>query len=107
MKLSIAENNYTTIEREGLAMVYALQKFRHYLLKSHFKLYTNHSALRSLMNKPVLGGGGRICSWFLLFQEYDFEVIMKLVKINEGLDYLSWIMKKEDMGILDDSLPNA
>jgi hypothetical protein len=38
-------------------MVYALQKFRHYLLGSHFKMYTDHSALRYLVNKPVLGGG--------------------------------------------------
>jgi hypothetical protein len=37
-KLSSAERNYTTTEREGLAMVYALQKFRHYLLGSHFKM---------------------------------------------------------------------
>jgi hypothetical protein len=36
IKLSSAERNYTTKERGGLAMVYALQKFRHYLLGSHF-----------------------------------------------------------------------
>ena len=30
-KLSSVERNYTTTERQGLAMVYALQKFRHYL----------------------------------------------------------------------------
>jgi hypothetical protein len=55
-KLSIAEVNYTTTEREGLAMVYALQKFRHYLLGGHFKMFTDHSALKYLVNKPVLGG---------------------------------------------------
>jgi hypothetical protein len=63
-KLSTTKHNYTTTEREGLAMVYALQKFRHYLLGSHFKMYTDHSALRYLVNKPVLGG---ICRWLLLF----------------------------------------
>ena len=55
-KLSIVENNYTTTKREGLAMVYALQKFRHYLLGGHFKMYTDHFALKYLVNKPVLGG---------------------------------------------------
>ena len=64
-KLSTAEKNYTTTEREGLAMVYALQKFRHYLLGSHFKMFTDHSALKYLINKPVLGG--RICRWMILF----------------------------------------
>jgi hypothetical protein len=41
-KLSDSEHNYNTTEREGLAMVYALQKFRHYLLGQHFKMFTDH-----------------------------------------------------------------
>jgi hypothetical protein len=55
-KLSDSEHNYNTMEREGLAMVYALQKYRHYLLGKHFKMFTDHSALKYLVNKPVLGG---------------------------------------------------
>ena len=55
-KLSTAEKNYTTTKREGLAMVYALQKFRHYLLGSHFKMFTDHSSLKYLVNNPMLGG---------------------------------------------------
>ena len=57
IKLSTAEKNYTTTERDGIAMVSALQKFRHYLLGGHFKMYNDHSALKYLVNKPVLGGG--------------------------------------------------
>jgi hypothetical protein len=79
-KLSTMEKNYTTTKHEGLAMVYVLQKFIHYLLGSHFKMYTYDYALRYLVNKPVLGG--RICRWLLLFQEYDFKVVVKLGKIN-------------------------
>jgi hypothetical protein len=56
-KLSESEKNYNTTEREGLAMVYALQKFRHYLLGKHFKMFIDHSALKYLVNKSVLGGG--------------------------------------------------
>jgi hypothetical protein len=55
-KLSYSEQNYNTIEREGLAIVYALQNYRHYLLGKHFKMFTDHSALKYLVNKPVLGG---------------------------------------------------
>jgi hypothetical protein len=62
-------------------------------------------ALRYLVNKPVLGG--RICRWLLLFQEYDFEVIVKPGKLNVGPDHLSWILTGEDAGNLDDSLPDA
>jgi hypothetical protein len=69
-KFYISEKNYTTMEREGLEMVYALQNSRLYLLGFHFKMYTNHSTLKYLFNKPVLGG--IICIWILLFQEYRF-----------------------------------
>lgn len=64
-KLSKAKKNYSTMEHEGLAMVYELQKFRNYLLGIHLKMYANHSALKYLVNKPVLGG--KICRWMLLF----------------------------------------
>lgn len=55
-KLSKVKKNYSTLEREGLAMVYALQKFRHYMLGGHFKIYTDHFALKYLVNKAMLGG---------------------------------------------------
>lgn len=54
-KLSKYKNNYSMTKQEGLAMVYALHKFRHYLLGRHFKMYTDHSTLKYLVNKPVLG----------------------------------------------------
>ena len=57
--LSFAERNYIMMEREGLVMVYALQKFWHYLLGRHFKMFTDDSALQYLVNKLVLGG--KIC----------------------------------------------
>jgi hypothetical protein len=63
-------------------MVYALQKFRHYLFGKHFKMFTYHLDLEYLVNKLVLGG--RICRWLLLFQEFDFEVLVKLDKLNVG-----------------------
>jgi hypothetical protein len=55
-KLLQSEHNYSMTEREGLAMIYALHKFRHYLLGPHFKFFTNHSALKYLVNKLVLEG---------------------------------------------------
>jgi len=50
-------------------------------------MYIDHSALKYLVNKPVLGGC--ICMWLLLFQEYDFEVIVKPGCLNAGPDHLS------------------
>jgi hypothetical protein len=54
--LADVERNHTTTEHEGLAMVYALQKFCHYLLGSIFKFFTDHSSLKYLVKKIVLVG---------------------------------------------------
>jgi hypothetical protein len=87
--LSEFEHNYNTTKREGLAMVYALQKFKHYLLGQHFKMFTDHFALKYLVNKQIFGG--RIYILLLLFQEYDFEIIVKPRKLNAGPNHLSRI----------------
>ena len=104
-KLSTTEKNYTTKEVEGLAMVYVVQKFRHYLLGIHFKMYTDHSTLKYLVNKRVLGGN--IFWWLLLFQEFDFEFIVKLGRLNLGPDHLSRIKSGGEPVNLDDSLLDA
>jgi hypothetical protein len=69
-KISKSKQNYNTIEREGLAMVYGLHKFRNYLLGQHFRMFIDHSSLNYLVNKLMLGG--IICKWLLLFQDFDF-----------------------------------
>jgi hypothetical protein len=103
--LSTFEMNYTTTKRECLAMVYALQRFRHYLLGGHFKMFLDHSALRYLANKPVMGG--RICRWLLLFQEYDFDIVFRPGRMNKGPDHLSRLENGEEPTSLDDTLPDA
>ena len=104
-RLSSAERNYSTTELEGLAMVYALQKYRNYLLGGHFKMFTDHSALKYLVNNPVLGG--KICRWLLLFQEYDFEIIVKPGRLNAGSEHLSRIESGEEPTNLEEGLPDA
>ena len=103
--LSKSEQNYNNTEREGLAMVYALQKFRHYLLGKHFKMFTDHSTLKYLVKKTVLGG--RIFRWLLLFQEFDFKVIVKPEKLNVGPDHLSRVTNGEEPMNLEDNFPDA
>jgi len=50
--LNFVERIYTISEREALAMVYALHKFKHYLLGNRFVFYVDHMALVYLVNKP-------------------------------------------------------
>jgi hypothetical protein len=68
-------------------------------------MFTNHSALKCLVNKPVLGG--RICRWLLLFQEYGFEIIVKIGKLNAGPYHLSRITNGEDPKNLEENFPDA
>ena len=67
-------------------------------------MYTHHLALKYLVNKPVLGG--KICIWLLLFQEFDFEVVVKPGQLNVGLDHLSRIESGEEPNSLEDNLPD-
>ncbi len=50
--LNKREQNYNTIERKALVMVFSLHKFRHYLLGNKFVFYVDHMALVYLVNKP-------------------------------------------------------
>ena len=55
-KLNKAQRNYLTTEREALGMVFALQKYLHYLLDNPFIFYTEHQELKYLVNKPLHHG---------------------------------------------------
>ena len=86
-KLNKEERNYSTTETEALGMVFALQKYRHYLLANPFIFYTGHQALKYLVNKTL--HHGRICRWLLRLQEFEFEVIVRPRKLNAGPNHLS------------------
>nr|GEW91813.1 hypothetical protein [Tanacetum cinerariifolium] len=68
-----AKTNYTTTEKEMLAVVYAFEKFRSYLIMNKSIVYTDHSALNYLFAKK--DAKARLLRWILLLQEFDFKVI--------------------------------
>jgi hypothetical protein len=68
-------------------------------------MFTDHSALKYLVNKPVLRG--RICRWLLIFQEYDFEIVIKPRRMNKGPDHLSRLEHGEEPTSLEDTLLDA
>jgi len=64
--MSRAELNYTMIEKELLAIVHSLNKFRHYVIGYQTFVHADHVAIKYLMKKP--GVNARIIRWFLLLQ---------------------------------------
>lgn len=67
-----AQENYTTMEKELLAIVFPLDKFRSYLLLSKVIILSNHAVLRFLMTKA--DAKPRLIHWILLLQEFDVEI---------------------------------
>nr|GEV16140.1 reverse transcriptase domain-containing protein [Tanacetum cinerariifolium] len=66
------ESNYTTIEKEMLAVVYAFKKFWSYLIMNKSIVHTDHSALNYLFAKK--DAKVRLLRWVILLQEFDFKV---------------------------------
>ena len=67
--LNKAQRNYTTTEKELLAVVYALDKFRAYLIGSDIIIFTDHSTLKYLLTKQ--NAKARLIIWVLLLQEFN------------------------------------
>ncbi|GJT63065.1 reverse transcriptase domain-containing protein [Tanacetum coccineum] len=82
-----AQIHYTTTEKEMLAVVYAFEKFRPYLVLSKSIVYTDHSALKYLMNKQ--DAKPRLLRWVLLLQEFDITICDKKGSENLTADHLS------------------
>ena len=84
--LSKSERQYSVIQRECLAVVYAMKQFRHYLLGRPFHLVTDHAPLQWLSAQKM---EGMLCRWALAMQEYDFTIKYRKGSQNSNADALS------------------
>ncbi|CAM8880537.1 unnamed protein product [Rhodiola kirilowii] len=85
--LDNAQKNYTTTEKELLAVVYAFEKFRPYLAGSKTIVYTDHAAIKYLMTKK--DAKPRLIRWILLLQKFTIEIKDKKGVENVVADHLS------------------
>nr|GFA51157.1 reverse transcriptase domain-containing protein [Tanacetum cinerariifolium] len=82
-----AEANYTTTEKEMLAVVYAFENFRSYLIMNKNTVHTDHSTLKYLFSKK--DAKARLLRWILFLLEFDFKVIDTRGAENYAADHLS------------------
>ncbi|CAM8892765.1 unnamed protein product [Rhodiola kirilowii] len=98
------QRNYSTTEKELLAVVFALEKFRPYLLGAKVVVYSDHAAIRYLMKKKE--AKPRLIRWIFLLQEFDVEIRDKKGIENTVADHLSRIVRKEEEGHISESFPD-
>ena len=86
-KLLPRERRFSTTERECLAIVFALQRFRNYLYGKEFVLYTDHMPLSFL--DSMKHTNNRVLRWSLFIQNYRYRVVYVKGSQNATADYLS------------------
>ena len=91
-QLTEGQQKWPTIEREGYAIVYAINKLRHYLLGAKFTVYTDHKPLRTLFSSEMKNV--RIQRWAIMLEEYGCDIEYKTGKTNIPADTLSRVVEK-------------
>ena len=88
------EKKWPPREQEGLAIVYALEQFRHHIMRTHFTVYSDHQSLEWLMNAKV----GKLARWALVLAEFEpFTIKYKSGKTNKAADALSRLYEPSEL----------
>jgi len=98
--------NYTTIEKELLAVVFACEKFKSYLVGLPVVVFSDHAALKYLFSKK--DSKARLVRWILLLQEFDITIKDKKGTKNVVADHLSRLTTdlKSDIIPINDCFPD-
>lgn len=86
-QLKKPEINYATIEKEALAVIFAIKQFRHYLSDTHFTVISDHRPLQWLENQK--DHSGRLGRWAILLSNLNYKIVYRPGRIHQNADCLS------------------
>jgi len=102
--LNAAERNYSTSERECLAVVWASLLLRPYIEGTRFTVRTDHAALKWMLH--ISGAHGRLARWRLRLAEFDYVVQTRPGASHHAADTMSRISTPAvDDGVIPDAVP--
>ncbi|KFD68503.1 hypothetical protein M514_09353 [Trichuris suis] len=105
-----SETNYAQVDREGLAVVFAVQKFRCFVLGRKFTIITGHKPPLGLLQqgKPIKDStSARLTRWSLLLSNYDYKLCYRPGKLAVAADILSWLPLDDDSASVDPLPPEV
>ena len=91
-------------EQELLAIVYAIDKFKHYITGYSTFLQTDDSTIKYLMNKPITNA--RVTRWLLILQEFDISIVDRLTEENVVVEFISQLTHNDDNLLGEESFPD-
>ena len=95
--LSVAQRNYSQLEKEALAIVFGVQRFHSYLVANHFELVTDHKPLLALLHEHRVTSAqasARIRRWSLL-SAYEYSITFRKTQLHQNADALSRLLLLE------------
>jgi len=102
--LSPVELNYTVTEKEFLAVIHVVNKFRPYITGYPVILYIDHFSIKYLENKSITNG--KITRWLILLQEFDITIRDRPGRENPVADFLSRMPKPIDATTVEYQFPD-
>ena len=103
--LDSAQRNYATMEKEFLAVMFACEKFRSYIVDSKVTIHSDHAAIKYIMEK--MDNKPRLIKWVLLLQEFDLHAVDRKGGDNPVADNLSRLENVlDDPRLIDDNFPD-